>query len=211
MNAKFVCLTCAMLLSSSAAIANDESTSNEISLSGITQFTRPALGLANYGATPTMQSSKVSFGGSIEYRRWFGNNGFAAIYSVVASNASFSSVPSSWHMSLTRHEGVLSYVRRFFPHSKFNPYVSIGAGGFVTHGGLGVWANGIWIPQTWLGVDGQFQVRAATGFDLYHTRHFAIRAGYVVHWTRAPNFSDVTYHAARTFITEPQLGLLWRF
>jgi len=211
MNTKLVCLTCAMLLSSSAALANDERTSNEISLTGISQFTRPALGLANYGATPTMQSSKVSFGGSVEYCRWFGNNGFAATYSVVASDADFSSVPVSWQMSLTRHEGVLSYVRRLFPHSRLNPYVSLGAGGFVTHGGFGFRQNGIWIPQTWLGLDGQFQVRAATGLDLWHTRHFAIRTGYVVHWTRAPNFSDVTYHAARTFITEPQLGLLWRF
>jgi hypothetical protein len=54
-------------------------------------------------------------------------------------------------------------------------------------------------------------MRGATGFDVWHTRHFAIRTGYVVHCTRAPNFSDVTYYAARTFITEPQLGLHWRF
>jgi hypothetical protein len=62
MNAKLVCLACALLLTSSAAIANnDDRAPNEISLTGITQFTRPALGLANYGATPMMQSSKVSF------------------------------------------------------------------------------------------------------------------------------------------------------
>ena len=211
MNAKSVCLTCALLLTSSPALANDDRAPNEISLTGITQFTRPALGLANFGATPTMQSSKVSFGGSLEYRRWFGNNGLAFTYSVVASDADFSSVPASWQMSLTRHEGVLSYVRKLFPRSRLNAYVSLGSGGFVTHGGFGWRLNGVWIPQGWLGLDGQFQVRAATGFDLFHTRHFAIRTGYVVHWTRAPNFSDVTYHAARTFITEPQLGLVWKF
>jgi hypothetical protein len=211
MNAKLLCLACALLLTSSAAIANDDRAPNELSLAGITQFTRPALGLANYGATPTMQRSKVSFGASLEYRRWLGNNGFAFTYSVVASDADFSSVPASWQMSLTRHEGVLSYVRKLFPRSSLNAYVSLGAGGFVTHGGFGFRNNGVWVPQGWLGLDGQFQLRAATGFDLFHTRHFAIRTGYVVHWTRAPNFSDVTYHAARTFITEPQLGLVWKF
>jgi hypothetical protein len=211
MNAKSLCLTCALLLTSSAAIANDDRAPNELSLAGITQFTRPALGLANYGATPTMQRSKVSFGASLEYRRWLGNNGFAFTYSVVASDASFSSVLGTSQMSLTRHEGVLSYVRKLFPRSSLNAYVSLGAGGFVTHGGFGFRNNGVWVPQGWLGLDGQFQLRAATGFDLFHTRHFAIRTGYVVHWTRAPNFSDVTYHAARTFITEPQLGLVWKF
>jgi hypothetical protein len=211
MNAKSLCLACALLLTSSAAIANDDRAPNELSLAGITQFTRPALGLANYGATPTMQRSKVSFGASLEYRRWLGNNGFAFTYSAVASDADFSSVPVSWQMSLTRHEGVLSYVRKLFPRSSLNAYVSLGAGGFVTHGGFGWRLNGVWVPQGWLGLDGQFQLRAATGFDLFHTRHFAIRTGYVVHWTRAPNFSDVTYHAARTFITEPQLGLVWKF
>ena len=211
MNAKWVCLTCVMLLSSSAAIADDERTSNEISISGITQFTRPALGMANYGTSPTIQSSKVSFGGSVEYRRWYGNNGFEATYSAVASNAHFWT-PSLWsQMSLTRHEGALSYVRRFLPYSKLNPHVSLGVGGFVTHGGFGSWENGIWSPQGWLGVDGQFELRMATGFDVLRTRHFGVRTGYVVHWFRAPNFSDSSYHGARTFITEPQIGFVWSF
>ena len=227
MQTKWVCLIFIVLFSSSAVVADDERVSssvispgtassegrgsNEISAVGITQFTRPALGMADYGATPTMQSSKVSYGGSVEYRHWFGNNGLAMTYSVVASDGNFVSTPSSWRMSLTRHEGVVSYVRRFFPYSKFRPYGSIGAGSFLTHGGFGVWSNGTWIPQPYLGADGQFELRAAIGFDVWQTRHFGIRTGYVAHWFRAPNFSDVTYRGARTFITEPQIGFIWRF
>jgi hypothetical protein len=229
MNIKSLCVMGAMLLGSSVALAQEQPlvtssvgivqgqapsegrASSEISVSGITQFTQPALGIGNFGATPLIQSSKISFGGSAEYRRWFGNNGFAVTYSVVASNANFWSPAEKFKMSLTRHEGVVSYVRRFFPNSKLRPYVSLGAGGFVTHGGFGYWMNGVWMPQGYLGVDGQFELRAATGFDLWHTRHFGIRTGYVVHWFRAPNFSDPSYRGARTFITEPQIGLLWAF
>jgi hypothetical protein len=199
-----------VLLNSSVAIASDEGRpSSELSASGLTQFTRPALGIANFGATPTMQSSKISFGGSVEYRHWFGSNGFAATYSAVASDANFASPIVTWKMSLTRHEGTLSYVRRFFPYSRLNPYMSLGAGGFVTHGGVGWTRNGIWIPHDYLGVDGQFEVRGGVGFDLWRSRHFGVRTSYVVHWFRAPNFSDASYRAARTFITEPQIGFTW--
>lgn len=212
MNSKWLVLVPVILLNLSVAIASDEGrSSSELSASGIAQFTRPGLGLANYGATPTMQSSKDSFGGSVEYRHWFGNNGFAATYSAVASDANFWSPIVTWKMSLTRHEGALSYVRRFFPYSRLNPYMAVGAGGFVTHGGVGWRQNGIWIPRDYLGVDGQFEVRAALGFDLWHTRHFGVRTSYVAHWFRAPNFSDASYHAARTFIVEPQIGFTWAF
>ena len=228
MNVKGFCLLGAMLLSSSAALADDESSSvsstlardsatqesrrsSEISVSGITQFTRPSIGQASYLTGPATQSSKISYGGSVEYRHWYGNNGFAATYSVVASDANFVSPGNNWQMSLTRHEGTVSYVRRFVPYSRFKPYASIGVGGFITHGGLGWRQNGVWIPHDYLGLDGQFQVRAAVGFDVWHTRHFGIRTGYVVHWFRAPNFSDPLYHASRTLITEPQIGLLWKF
>jgi hypothetical protein len=229
MNIKSLCVVGAMLLGSSVAMAQEQPlvtssvgivqgqapsegrASSEISFSGITQFTRPSTGMANLGTTPTLQSSKISYGGSAEYRRWYGNNGFAVTYSVVASNAHFWT-PSLWsQMSLTRHEGVVSYVRRFFPYSKLRPYVSIGAGAFLTHGRSGSWENGVWDPQGYLGLDAQFEMRAAVGFDLWHTRHFGIRTGYVVHWFRAPNFSDPSYRGARTFITEPQIGLLWAF
>src|SRR5260370_35023540 len=108
-----------------------------------------------------MQSSKVSFGGSLEYRRWFGNNGLAFTYSVVASDADFSSVPASWQMSLTRHEGVLSYVRKLFPRSRLTAYVSLAAGGFVTHGGFGFTNNRVWIPPGGLGPTGPLRGRAA--------------------------------------------------
>ena len=213
MNFKFLFLILAVLLSSSNAVASDEGLlpSSDLSAVGLTQFTRPALGLANYGATPTMQSSKVSYGGSVEYRHWFGDNGFAATYSVVASDANFWSPSARWQMSLTRHEGTFSYVRRFFRYSRFSPYVSLGAGGFVTHGGLGWKLNGNWIPHDYLGIDGQFKLRGGVGFDLWRTRHFGVRTSYVAHWFRAPNFSDVTYHAARTFIVEPQIGFTWAF
>lgn len=212
MNVRLLALVPAVLLSLSGAIASDEvRPSSELSANGLTQFTRPELGLANYGAAPTMQSSKVSFGGSVEYRHWFGRNGFAATYSVVASDANFWSPSATWQMSLTRHEGTLSYVRRFVLRSRLNPYVSVGAGGFVTHGGLGWKLNGIWIPHDYLGVDGQFEVRGGVGFDLWRSRHFGVRTSYIVHWFRAPNFSDASFHAARTFIVEPQIGFTWAF
>ena len=212
MNLRFLLLIPAILLNLSLALAaDDERSSSELSATGVTQFTQPGLGLANFGATPTMQSSKVSYGGSVEYRHWFGNNGFAATYSVVASDANFWSPSTNWQMSLTRHEGAISYVRRFFPYSRLKPYVSLGAGGFVTHGGLGWRLNGQWIPRDYLGIDGQFELRGGVGFDMWRTRHFAIRTSYVVHWFRAPNFSDASYHAARTFIVEPQIGFTWAF
>jgi hypothetical protein len=211
MNVRFLVLIPAILLSFSVTIADERRPSSELSAVGLTQFTQPALGLANDGAVPTMQSSKISFGGSLEYRHWFGNNGIAATYSVVASDANFWSPSATWQMSLTRHEGTLSYVRRFIPHSRLNPYISLGAGGFVTHGGIGWRLNGTWIPHDYLGVDGQFEMRGSAGFDLWRTKHLGVRTSYVVHWFRAPNFSDASYHAPRTFIFEPQIGFTWAF
>ena len=108
MNVRFLVLIPAILLSFSVTIADERRPSSELSAVGLTQFTQPALGLANDGAVPTMQSSKISFGGSLEYRHWFGNNGIAATYSVVASDANFWSPSATWQMSLTRHEGTLS-------------------------------------------------------------------------------------------------------
>jgi hypothetical protein len=61
------------------------------------------------------------------------------------------------------------------------------------------------------GVDGQFELRSGVGFDLWRTRHFGVRTSCNAHWFRAPNFSHVTYHAARTFIVEPQIGFTWAF
>src|SRR5438270_512150 len=183
MSRKFLCLIPTVLLgvSAAASAADEVRPSTELATVGLTQFTHPAMGIANSGAIPTMQSSKISYGGSVEYRHWFGNNGFAAVYSVVASDANFSSPSAAWQMSLTRHEGTLSYVRRILPHSRLNPFVSLGAGGFVTHGGVGWKLNGVWIPHDYLGVDGQFEMRGAAGFDLWRTRHFGVRTSYVVH------------------------------
>jgi hypothetical protein len=213
MNLKLLFLIFAMLLNLPVALGSDEGgrPSSELSASGIAQFTRPALGLSQYGAAPTMQSSKDSYGGSVEYRHWFGNNGIEATYSAVASDAHFWSPIVTWKMSLTRHEGTISYVRRFFRNSRLNPDVSLGAGGFITHGGFGWRLNGRWIPQGYLGVDGQFEVRGGAGVDVWRTRHFGIRTSYVAHWFRLPNFSDASYHAARTFIVEPQIGITWAF
>lgn len=208
-----VCLLFVSVFDLPATVASNEGPSDELSIVGIGQFTRPSLGSSAYG--PAVQSSKDSFGGSIEDRRWFANNGFSATYQVAASDADFKvvSAPSplrTLQFPLTRHEVNGSYVRKLLPHSKLDPYVKIGAGEFFTHGQLGARVNGVWVPQGYLGIDCQFEVTSALGFDLWRTRHFGIRTGYVVHWFRAPNFSDPTYHGARTFITEPQVGFTWK-
>ena len=61
--------------------------------------------------------------------------------------------------------------------------------------------------RDYLNVDGQFEMRGGVGFNVWRTRHFGVRTTYVLHFGFVPPiFSDTTYHAARTFILEPQIG-----
>ena len=94
-----------------------------------------------------------------------------------------------WYVHLLRSDDALA------------PYLMAGAGGTITDGGA--------VPGGTLGVDGQFDLMAETGADIRAGRHL----GAVVwpHWFRAAKFSDPGYHAARTQMLEPRVGVTWRF
>jgi hypothetical protein len=180
---------------------------NDIAVLGMVQVTRDSTGYG-YGVYQT-QSSPISPGFSVEYRHWWAregkwhDNGLLIAYSFANSGAGFHSSVGSINFELQRKIFDVGYVKRFQSDSFLAPYVMAGAGGSITDGGR--------VPGGVLGVDGQFDLLGEVGADARVGRHFGMRWALASHWFRAPNFSDTGYHASRTAMLEPKIGMTWRF
>jgi hypothetical protein len=176
----------------------------DIAVLGSFQVTHDSNGMAS-GIDKEVQGSKPSVGGAVEFRyplrKWW----IEGIYSVAASDATFqpAGMPGELKFGLTRHEIGCQMMRQFRSEMRLQPFVAAGMGVFIT--------NGKWAPGGVVGIDNQLEETATGGMDLELGRHFALRSEGVMHFFRAPNFSDVNFKADRTFIVESRVGLVWKF
>jgi len=183
-------------------LATNSVAENNIAVLGISQITRDSTGYG-YGFFQR-QTSATAFGPSIEYRLWWRSNGISASYSAVASNANFICSAGETPSALKRHEFTVAYIHRWNRGNRA-PYAKIGGGGFITNGG---WFRGA-LPGERLGIDGRGLLTAEIGVDVKLRSRLSFRSGMAVDWFRAPDFSDVKYHAARTVMLEPKMGFVW--
>jgi hypothetical protein len=182
---------------------------NDVSVGGIGVFTLPSPGhFVDDGlvAARITQANRDGLGASLEYRRWWGNNAAGLLFSKSPTNSTLLNPDESplypWNIarwSIQRDEVDVLYTRRF-QWRALQPYVTGGLGAEVLNGG-----------PTESGLDGQFAYVMGAGEDIWLSRRFGLRTGFIADSIHAPTYMDPTYHSVRTWMFEPRCGIEYSF
>ena len=147
-------------------------------------------------------------GGSIEYRRWWGNCG-AGILFVKTPTASVLRNPVSGLMIWRIREDqvhLFSVYRPFNGRSftvggtRIAPYVTGGFGAMVLNGG-----------RHQSGYDGQFLSTGGVGADFRFTRKLSWNVDYRLSRFTMPTFDDRDYRSQKVEASLVQTGVTWTF
>lgn len=178
---------------------------NDIVVLGVADFTNPSTGefgsgplVEQIGSFTERQTSRGAAGLSVEYRHWWGKNGGTLTYAITPTDSKLvSSQTGRFQWGLTRNEFALGWAREFHSQSKVSGFVETGVGEFLLNGASGF--------------DHQFEVIIQSGSEARLSSNVSLRLGCALHLFRASNFSDDTYLGGRTFMIQPQIGIVWTF
>jgi opacity protein-like surface antigen len=169
------------------------------------QITPDRVGLSGH-LTPVSQTSKPGIAAGFQYRILFSKHqGFEAEATLTPTNTQLGHNPFyTWQMERVSING--SYVYRFLKIGSFTPFARAGLGTSLTASGSP--APGAGGAPGW---DDRFDKIVAAGMDYQLTEHLSFRAEYEAHFLLNQDFADTSWTPAQNVISEPKIGLTWRF
>jgi hypothetical protein len=179
----------------------------DVAVLGVGNVATQSSGKFDCGMT-ARQGNKASAGAASYLEMWRANNGIVVggSYTRTDSELRLPSGPvrfDSW--ILQRYKLDALFEHRFLRGRRVNPYV--GAGGFMTvlWGGNAPAHSGV-NCSGW-DVLGGWSVPA--GATIHLSRQLQLRTGVLVGAGKASTYGDQTYTSSRTFMFEPELGLVF--
>lgn len=176
----------------------------ELTVTAGAQITPDKTAINQYGVWP--QDSRVGPSAGMEYIFDLGAHqgiGFLVDYANTdtrLANMDF----NTWTM--TRLVFAPEYVYRF-RKGRFSPFLKAGVGGMITVSGKAAGAP----DAPGVGLDGRTDEIAGVGMSYAFSRHFSVLAEYDCNFFRNPDFTDHTWHPQRNEVSEPKIGLTYRF